>query len=646
MQARPWHRFVQAACALSASAAAVWQIATLARLYLSRFRHPMDIEWLEGAALYQAWRVMKGQSTYGPPQNGYLPLAHPPGYPTFLGLVGHITGIDYPIARTLSILLFAGASALVAREIARHEESRFDAATAALVAVGCAAAGVPLLEGFYDLVRADILALFLCVLAAAIAARDPKPRPRRIALLALVMTAALYTRFPAVFILVGIAAFVLVRNRRAGLSLALTGVSACGLVLVAIQYASKGWFWMYTVGMLQDHHVERSRFGLGLALIHDHAPFALALPLVAIGLAVRRKLSARGALFATALACALPAALLPFAKVGGFSNDFMPVAFLIGPAAVFVASDLARAFAARPALAASVRSACFLGLGAFLVLRAWSPRRFVPTEQTVRRAIALNERVKQLDGGVIIPRAPFLPIRNGHATRQFSDMPYLDALWSGFTGLRLGAYLDRARARWAIVTGTEVPYTAAEIAARYQVDRPLRDMPGMVTGERVTLRHLLRWSDDETNARVVFDFEEPVLDGWRTTGDAFRVAEAPTAPPAESPLSGAHGRRYVTSLHPKLGDEATGRLFSPPFTIDRRRLSLRVGGGRSSRTRVELRVDGAIVKKASGLFEYPGVLVKVVWDVRSYQGKQAELVLVDEDTKGSGRLHVDRVILY
>src|ERR1041384_8362962 len=99
------------ALAVGACLPALWQIGLQARLYLARFRYPMDLEWLEGAALYQAYRVMLGQGTYGPPKHGYLPLLHPPVYPTFLGLVGRVVGLDYAMARTVSLLFFVLASA-------------------------------------------------------------------------------------------------------------------------------------------------------------------------------------------------------------------------------------------------------------------------------------------------------------------------------------------------------------------------------------------------------------------------------------------------------------------------------------------------------------------------------------------------------
>jgi hypothetical protein len=640
---------LRVALAIGACLPALWQIALQARLYLARFRYPMDLEWLEGAALYQAYRVMLGQSTYGPPKHGYLPLLHPPVYPTFLGLVGRVVGLNYAMARTISLLFFVGASALIAREIVRQEERRLDGATTALLAIGCAAAGVPFFEGFYDMVREDIMAVFLCVLGAQLAAAEPrKMRPRRILLLAVVLTTALYARFPAVFFLVWINLYVLVRHRRTGVLLALTLTSACGLTLVVLQYVTKGWFWIYTVTLLQDHKVLGSRFLLGIELIVEFAPYVAPIPLLTLVLAVKKRLSARAALWVGMFFASLPAALLPFSKLGGFANDFLPVCFFCGPAAVFLVIDTVKALSAAGWLksAAAVRYVTYAGLAAYLVLRHYDYTRFVPSEYTWKRATALNKRVADLKGGVIAPRHPFVPIQNGHlSTQQFADMPYLDAHWAGFRELSLGAYLDKIHATYAVVTGTEIPYTAAEVARRYQLEGPIGDAPQMIIGERSLLRYLMRWQDDEKDGRVLFDFEDPELPGWTRTGDAFSVTSTSALPRGQMGIAGVIGQRLANSFHPELKDTAVGTLISPTFVIDRPKMGLRVGGYRP-KARVELKIDGKMKRRASGIFEGTETMTHVVWDVSQFQGKEAQLFLIDEDNGYWGHVTVDHVVLY
>src|SRR5262249_15249915 len=108
-----WKLAVRIVAAAVAAGAGLWQLSLLLRFYAGRVRYPWDVEWLESTVLYQAYRVMKGMSTYGPPRDGYLPHNHPPGFPAMLGLLGKVFGLDYPMARTISLLCFLGASALV-----------------------------------------------------------------------------------------------------------------------------------------------------------------------------------------------------------------------------------------------------------------------------------------------------------------------------------------------------------------------------------------------------------------------------------------------------------------------------------------------------------------------------------------------------
>jgi hypothetical protein len=238
-----------------------------------------------------------------------------------------------------------------------------------------------------------------------------------------------------------------------------------------------------------------------------------------------------------------------------------------------------------------------------------------------------------------------LPIRNGHNNNQFAEMPYLDATWAGFGPLQLGAYIDKTNARWALITGSEIAYTAGELTTRYELDSSIGEAVDMVIGERSRLRYLLRRQEEneEKDARVLFDFESEGIDDWNRTGTAFKVALA------SDPKQGAQGvigQRFLSSIDPDLGDAATGRLTSPPFVIDRPHLALRIGGSSRVKTRVVLRVAGRRTQHQSGIFDFNDTLLKIVWDVSAFTGQQAELLFIDDDNAPQGRLLCDHVILY
>lgn len=639
--------------ALVVCAPAFYQIYLVFRLYAARVGYRWDIEWNEGPMLYQAFRMTQGQMTYGPPQIGYLPIMHPFLYYAIVAAVGMVSGgVSYAVGRSVTFFFFLLAAALFVLALTRDETQReeegrrLEGAVAGLLAGGVMAAGVPLTEGFYDLVRPDVQAMSLCALGAVIAGGERLTKKRLIAL-GLVITAAIFTRLPIVFFLVWLVLFIFIRSRRAGVWLAVVTTAMCGVTLVILLTVSKGWYWVYTVGIIQGHQVLPERIPIGFKMMFEFAPFMAALPVVAFGLAIKKRLSLRGALWFGMFVCSLPATMLPFVKVGGFANDFLPFTVFIGPATMFLAADLARAMGPRPRLRAAVRWLGFAGIAAFLLARRHDPTRFMPSADMRARVEKTNALMAALDGGVIAPRITWMPIQNGHAAiRQYSDMPYLDAVWAGFTDLQLGRYIDKQNAKWAIVTGAEVPISAREIATRFQLDRQLRPTPHTLIGEFVHVQYLLRKIDDESKARVVFDFEGEKLEGWTAEGKAFAASPTSIKPVWQNAIYGAIGSRLANSYHPELRDPATGRLTSPPFLIDRPTLGLRIGGGLTRKTRVEVRVDGRVVHSAQPVFMRQETMIKVAFDMSRFQGKNAQVVLIDDDPGSWGHLLCDHVVLY
>jgi hypothetical protein len=146
----------------------------------------------------------------------------------------------------------------------------------------------------------------------------------------------------------------------------------------------------------------------------------------------------------------------------------------------------------------------------------------------------------------------------------------------------------------------------------------------------------------KSNRRVLFDFEEERLDGWVLEGDAFAAPTATGNGNGQSIVNGWQGRRFVNSFTPGEGDAATGRATSPSFTIDRNRLGLLMGGGKSAR--VSLEVDGAIVGTHSG--RNLENLAEFVVDVSAHRGKTARLILEDPASGPWDHLLVDRVELF
>ncbi|WP_415365690.1 GH32 C-terminal domain-containing protein [Saccharothrix sp. BKS2] len=126
---------------------------------------------------------------------------------------------------------------------------------------------------------------------------------------------------------------------------------------------------------------------------------------------------------------------------------------------------------------------------------------------------------------------------------------------------------DPRRTKWVLVVSINPGGIAGGSAAQYFI--------GDFDGTRFT-------PDDDGGYTppagvAVEDFESDYGD-WITTGSAFGTAPATGPLDGQLPVGGIEGTGYASSFHG--GDGSTGTLTSPPFTVDKRYLNFKVGGGR------------------------------------------------------------------
>ncbi len=138
---------------------------------------------------------------------------------------------------------------------------------------------------------------------------------------------------------------------------------------------------------------------------------------------------------------------------------------------------------------------------------------------------------------------------------------------------------------------------------------------------------------------LLFEDFEQGYDRWKVEGDAFGQSPAHGTLPNQQPVSGFIGHGLVNSFAG--GDDATGRLTSKPFTIERHFIRFLVGGGSFATTQVRLIVDGKSVRTASGQREER--LRPALWDVSDLAGRTAHIEIVDEQKGGWGHINVDQI---
>ena len=143
------------------------------------------------------------------------------------------------------------------------------------------------------------------------------------------------------------------------------------------------------------------------------------------------------------------------------------------------------------------------------------------------------------------------------------------------------------------------------------------------------------------DGHVLADFEGKDYGDWKTTGDAFGSGPAQGRLADQNPVDGYLGHGLVNSFYH--GDATTGTLTSPQFEITKPYLNFLIGGGSQKETRMDLLVDGKVVRTASG--DDAERLAWKSWDVHEFLNQKAMLQIVDQATGGWGHINVDQITL-
>jgi len=145
---------------------------------------------------------------------------------------------------------------------------------------------------------------------------------------------------------------------------------------------------------------------------------------------------------------------------------------------------------------------------------------------------------------------------------------------------------------------------------------------------------------------LVADFEGNDYQGWQVSGEAFGQTPAAGTLPGQMEVSGFKGKQLVNSFHG--GDDTTGKLKSPEFSIQRTYMNFLIGGGKHpGQTCINLLIDNKTVRTATGPNGKPGgseALDWSSWDVSKFKGQSAVIEIVDTQKGGWGHINVDHIV--
>jgi len=160
-------------------------------------------------------------------------------------------------------------------------------------------------------------------------------------------------------------------------------------------------------------------------------------------------------------------------------------------------------------------------------------------------------------------------------------------------------------------------------------------------------------SEQEPSARpdILFeDFEKEKYEGWTITGTAFGDSPMKMAkmPGYQGDVAGK-GKRVVNTHNVRQGedvrggDQHVGTLTSKTFVIRRKYINFLIGGGaHKGKTCMNLLIDGKVVTSATG--RNNNRMNPDSFTVTQWEGKKAQIQIVDNETGGWGNVGVDHIV--
>ena len=663
------------------AAPAIYQLALLTTCISHRIAYPYDLEWMEGGLLDHAQRIADGSGIYVTPSVDFIPYLYTPLYPGLLAALSGLVGIGYTVGRIISVLSLLGIAGVafasitgpairIARADATNRLLRGIAIVGALSAIAVFAAGYPYVEGWYDLVRADTMAILMVTLGVHLCARwarmDSGVRGHaRIAVAAALLATAFFAKQTAILYVAwsGVIVFALAWRRAFTFGIVAGVIGLGGAAL--LNRASGGWFWIYVFKIHQTHDFNMDRFWLSFGNILWHWPalsivIAMTIVVVATTAIRRRKLpeAARPfVLWTLTYAVSTIVGALGWGTEFAHFNAYMP-ALLHGGLAVGAALPALYACVPRDDLRAPVASLAGIAIAITLFHARWQPKHFEPTAADIAAGNKLIARIAAIPGEVWVPYHPWyshlagkhdyvhrMGIRDVTARKPRPILGLSEAISSH----KFAAIVFDDRPPLDDVPGLAATY-------RPELNLPADEKPHVYTGANVHPDVI--WvpstpAPPPPGGRILFNFESGTWTGWKIEGAAWGRAPVDRPRNGQGQVRHYDGRFFATSMWDN--DAATGTATSPDFVVDNAHLAMRLGGGTDkTKLRVELRVDapasdgspGYRIARTASVPEPAGELMRdIVWDVSDLRGQTARLVMIDDATGGWGHLDVDEVVL-
>lgn len=400
-----------AAAAVAGVLLAMVLLALLSVSVAGRAGYPFELEWMEGVTAVHVARLLAGERIYGPPTLEFVPLAYPALYYYASLPAAWVLGAGFTPLRLVSIA--ATAVTLVAIFAVVRRES---GAAAGVIAAGAYAGAYPLSDGWYDVGRVDGLYVAWLALTYLTAVRARTAVDW--CLCGTLAAAAFATKQPAVVVVAPLAVYLCVTNWRSAVWFGGAFVLLSGVMFLALNVRTDGWYAYYLVELPQLRMEVSSRRTRALSFwTSDMAPMLVG---VVVGGAVIGL--TRCWRHASMVAGLIGAAWLARLEGGAWNNAVMPA---------YLAAALLLGISLAPRVAwPGVRWTLAVLQLALLI---FDPRPFMPTAAHRAQGAAFLESLRALPQPVLVMDHGFWAAAAG-LPEYAHGWAVTDIVWADRTG--------------------------------------------------------------------------------------------------------------------------------------------------------------------------------------------------------------------
>jgi 4-amino-4-deoxy-L-arabinose transferase-like glycosyltransferase len=460
---------------------------------LLRIGFPYLLTWMEGPAMDHIYRILEGQSMYGPPSIEFTPFLYPPLFYYVSALFMKLFGAGLLIPRLISLFSTIIVFVLIWRLVKWETGSGFYG----LVGAGFFAGINPLVRSYLDQSRID--ALFIMLLLLGFYILRTGHHKYSLYLSAAVFCLALFTKQQALPVVILIAVALLSENFKNCFKFSVTFVALTLAAFAFFQWKSSGWFLFYVFKLPKAHGMRSDLVGLIFKDLLSYVPVLLILvPFLFLRFSKEikkhRSFLSKYRLYLAFFVGTFVTSWMSRAHWGGAENVLLPVLLslsLLGALSLFrLERDLIPKIS-RTSLPAALLLALPIVVQFSLLL--YNPSQFIPKEGHSLQNEKLIKKIGSFEGDVLVPELGYIPTLAGkkshsHKTAIFDIMGRSQAPWLKPTQeavQKLYAQAIRAKAFSAIIIRKDPFYVNKMNGFYIKVDQIIGEYSPFVHGLQI-----------------------------------------------------------------------------------------------------------------------------------------------------------------